>query len=52
MVFPAGKTFLISALDVTRSHTELHIEAGAKLLVSDDMGKFPSGRHIITAEVR
>ena len=46
---PAGKTFLVDALRITQSHTELHISEGATLLASNDMAKWPAGKHVITA---
>ena len=42
--------FRVSALRIGRSNVELHLAAGATLLVSDDIARFPAGRHIISAE--
>ena len=49
IVVPAPKTFLVAALTITRSATELHIEEGATLLVSDDRSRWPGSRHVISA---
>jgi hypothetical protein len=42
-------TFLVAALRISRSHTELRVVAGATLLVSDDRGRWPGERDVITA---
>ena len=48
-MLPAGKTFLVAGLSITQSHTELHIPTGVTLLASNDMEKWPNGKHIIEA---
>jgi hypothetical protein len=49
VIIPAPGTFLTAALALTRSNMELHIEKGAKLLVSNDRERWPGTAHIIQA---
>jgi len=49
-VVPKGTSLIGSTLQFTQSHTQLRIEDGATLLVSDDMEKWPDNQHIIYAE--
>ena len=44
VVVPAPKTFLIFSVHFTSSNQELHIEAGATLLGSDDVEAWGSGK--------
>ena len=50
IIIPAPGTFLISALQITRSNMEFHIEKGATLLVSNDRKKWPGEKHIVAAK--
>lgn len=50
IVVPQPGTFLVSALVVTQSNTEFHIEEGATLLVSNNRSSWPGSQHVITAE--
>ena len=49
IIVPAGGVFLVSALKISRSHTELHIEEGATLLVSNDRAMWPGERDVLSA---
>jgi len=50
VMFPTGYSFLIDSLTITHSNTEMNIASGSKLLVSNDMKKFPVDQSIIQAK--
>lgn len=49
IVFAAPRTFLVTALKITRNNCELVIQEGAVLLVSNDFKHFPNNAHVISA---
>jgi len=49
VLLPAGGTFLVAALLFKGNGTELHIPKGATLLVSNEISKWPHGKHVLGA---
>jgi polygalacturonase len=49
ILLPSPGKFLVAALAFNQNNTELHIETGATILVSNDISKWPNGSDIISA---
>lgn len=49
VVLPTPRVYLVAALRISRSSTELHIEVGATVRVSNDRKNWPGEAHVVSA---